>query len=109
MPKQNKIILPINSGKDPNTIDYYIKRLMDCSDALILINERRECFLNAQYEAKTKEMLCIYMLMDTIAEMIKDLRKENKCFKNTTNEGMRAIMEILPDYAASELNERLTG
>ena len=108
MPKEN-YLYPIQSGEDPNTIDYYIKRLMDCSDALVVINERRECFLNAQYEAKTKEMLCIYMLMDAIAEMITTMRKENKCFRNTTNEGMRAIMELLPDYVAAENNERLTG
>lgn len=108
MPKQNDFLLPIHSGEDPNTIDFYIKRLMNCSDALIAIKERRECFNQAHYEARNKDMLVIYMLLDTIEELIKDIRKNNS-FRQTTNDGMRAIMEILPDYVADELHNKLTG
>ena len=97
--------LPMFTANDPNSIEYYLKRLMDCSDALIAIKERRECFIEAQYNASNKEMLCIYMLLDTIEEMIKDMRKDNKCFKPTTGEGMRAIFEVLPDYVLAEVIE----
>ena len=93
---------PIIADADPNNIDFYISRLMACSDALIAINERRPEFTEAQYEARTKEMLCVYMLMDMIEGLIKDMRSTNKCFKHTTEEGRRAVMEILPDYITSE-------
>ena len=108
MPKQNDFFMPVHSGEDPNTIDFYIKRLMDCSDALITIKERRECFTQAQYEARNKDMLVIYMLLDTIENLIKDMKKE-QAFRQTSAQGLRAIMEILPDYVTDELYQRLIG
>ena len=100
--------ISIHSTEDPNTIDFYIKRLMDCSDALIAIKERRECFTQAHYEARNKDMLVIYMLLDNIHDLIEDMKKE-QVFRQSSDLGYKAIMEILPDYVADELHNRLTG
>ena len=100
-------LVPGISAEDPNEIEYYIKRLMDCSDVLIAIRERKDCFLNAKYEARNKDMLVIYMMLDCIQELVTEIRADNTSFKSTTEDGRRAIFEVLPEYAISELLEKI--
>jgi len=97
--------LPMLAADDPNSIESYIKKGMDFADVLVAMKERQPCFIEAQYNASNKEMLCLYMLLDTIEELIHEMRKDNKCFKQTTKEGLRAIFEVLPDYVVAELIE----
>lgn len=102
MPQKTNFNMPLIDGTDPRTIEYYIKTLMNCTDALIAIKEHHPAFREAQYEARNKDMLCIYMLLDALQDLISDMKKEN-AFRQNTEEGMKAVMEILPEYVISEI------
>jgi len=101
MPKGN-YQMPLIDGSDPSTIEYYIQCLMNCSDALLAIKQKQPCFVEAQYEARNKDMLCIYMMLDSIHDLIEELRESN-AFRQSRGDGLRAVMEVLPEYAISEL------
>jgi len=101
MPKTKNIFLPLISGEDPNTIDFYIKRLIACSDALTAIQERYPCFEVAQYEARNKEMLCIYALLEMIQGQITDI-KQTQAFRQPSGQSLRALVEVMPEFKAYE-------
>ncbi len=103
--ENNNDYFPFISGNDPNTIDYYIEKLIGCNQALIPIRDKRECFNEAKYNARNKEMLCIYMLLDNIQSMIADIKATNTSFKFTTEEGKRAIDEVIPDFLLKQKRE----
>ena len=101
MPRKENIFLPLISGEDPYTIDFYIKRLIACSDALNAIQERYPCFDAAQYEARNKEMLCIYALLEMIQGQIRDI-KQTQAFRQPSGQSLRALTEVLPEFQAYE-------
>lgn len=102
MPKRD-YQMPLAPCNDPGSIEFYIKALMNCNDALIAIKEHNPAFRAAQYEARNKDMLCIYMMLDSLQNLIDEI-KAGKAFHQTIDEGLRAVNEVLPEYVISELH-----
>ena len=105
MPKPNYIFMPLNEGEDPREIEFYIKRLVFCADALTAMRERYSCFEEAQYEARNKDLLCLSLLLDTVEGIIKDIRNE-QALRQPSGQRLKALIDVLPPYVVAELMER---
>lgn len=92
------------AATDPRSIDFYIKRLAACSEALQAMKYRSEDFNEALYQAKHKEVLCIYMFLDVISGQIESMRRR-KVFNEEDDTGMRALLEIVPAETKNLLPE----
>lgn len=97
MPSNKETWITFNTASDPETIDYYIFRLCECINALSKMDNRAPEFNEAYYNASVKEMLSVYMLLDTIENAIGSMR-EKQCFKHPRSEGLRALSEVMPNY-----------
>ena len=89
--------LMYEEANDATEMKYYLIRLSAAMDCLLAIYNKKNDFRIARFESQYKEMLTLYLLLDDIEQIIKDMRAK-RLLLNTTKEASRAALEVLPGY-----------